>query len=63
MFRIYDVQRPDKKSTSRVAKYFVMDSEGDPIVKDADAFNAADVFDEVLDDSPGSGIDGVGNAF
>ena len=24
VFRIYDVQQPDKKSTSRVAKYFVM---------------------------------------
>ena len=31
VFRIYDVQRPDKKSTSCVAKYFVMDSDGNPL--------------------------------
>ena len=33
VFRIYmyDVQRPDKKSTSQVAKYFVMDSDGEPL--------------------------------
>ena len=31
VFRIYDVQRSDKKSTSRVARYFVMDSDGDPL--------------------------------
>jgi hypothetical protein len=31
VYRIYDVQRPDDKSTSKVVRYFVMDSDGEPL--------------------------------